>query len=164
MSKPLMIGMAVAALLLTAVASAQRPERRREEPKRGPEHEMVVRHHEMAMEAEEAERGMAMRQREMALEAEEAERAFEREMRELELQARRAEVERRLGGEGDGGGALVLLLLAVVHILLTVWVYQDMHARNAGAGLWIAITLLTGFLGALLYALVRLGDMRREAS
>ena len=30
--------------------------------------------------------------------------------------------------------------------------------RNAGSGLWIVVTLLTGLFGAAVYALVRLGE------
>ena len=44
--------------------------------------------------------------------------------------------------------------------LLTVWVFKDMKQRDAFSGLWIAITLLAGFFGALLYVLMRLGDMQ----
>jgi hypothetical protein len=57
-----------------------------------------------------------------------------------------------------GGFAVMLLVCFIVHILLTVWVYQDIRKRNAGSGIWIAVTLLTGFFGAALYALVRIGD------
>ena len=46
----------------------------------------------------------------------------------------------------------------VVWLLLAVWVFQDIRKRNAGSGLWIVVTLLTGLLGAVLYALVRIGD------
>ena len=51
-----------------------------------------------------------------------------------------------------------MLICAVVHLLLAIWVYQDIRNRNAGSGLWIVVTLLTGLLGVLVYALVRLGD------
>ncbi|MDP7420733.1 MAG: PLD nuclease N-terminal domain-containing protein [bacterium] len=55
-----------------------------------------------------------------------------------------------------------LTLCLIVHILLTVWVYQDIRTRSSGSGLWIVITLLTGFFGALLYLLARLGDKKEE--
>lgn len=51
-------------------------------------------------------------------------------------------------------------LCFLIHVLLTVWVYQDIRQRHTGSGLWIVITLLTGFFGALLYAIVRLGDKK----
>lgn len=54
--------------------------------------------------------------------------------------------------------AAFMLFCLVIHILLSIWVYQDIRRRNAGSGVWIVITLLTGLLGALVYAVVRLGD------
>ncbi len=149
MSGRMIIGVLAVALALTTVAFAQEPEEHRRGPRGGREHEMDRQH------------------RQPELEAREAERNFQREMRELELDERRAAMKRRLGGPGrhEGpGGAIFLAFCVVVNILLTVWVYQDMRKRNAGSGLWIAITLLIGFLGALLYAIVRLGDMRQEGS
>ena len=53
-----------------------------------------------------------------------------------------------------------LLMILIMHILLSVWVYKDTKQRNA-SGLWIIITLLSGFLGAFLYALVRIGDVKK---
>ena len=55
----------------------------------------------------------------------------------------------------------LLAVCFVVHILVGVWVYQDIRRRNAGSGIWIALGLLTGLLGALVYAVVRLGDSRQ---
>ena len=52
----------------------------------------------------------------------------------------------------------LMLFCMVVHILLAIWVYQDIRKRNAGSGMWIVVTLLTGLLGALVYAVVRIGD------
>ena len=54
---------------------------------------------------------------------------------------------------------LFFVLCAVVHLLLTVWVYQDMRQRDASNGLWLAIVVLTGLLGTAVYALVRIGDI-----
>jgi hypothetical protein len=54
--------------------------------------------------------------------------------------------------------------LLVVHILLAVWVYTDIRKLNRGSGIWIVIALLTGLLGTLVYAVVRLGDARTEES
>jgi hypothetical protein len=53
---------------------------------------------------------------------------------------------------------LIFLFCGIIHLLLTVWVYQDIRKRNAGSGIWIVVTLMTGLLGAAVYALVRLGD------
>ena len=51
-----------------------------------------------------------------------------------------------------------LFLIVVVHILVAVWVYQDIRKRNAGSGIWIVIALVAGLLGVLVYAVVRIGD------
>jgi len=51
---------------------------------------------------------------------------------------------------------------AVVNILLAIWVYQDIRKRNAGSGIWIVVTLMTGLLGALVYAVVRIGEKCEE--
>ena len=60
--------------------------------------------------------------------------------------------------------AILLGACLIVHVLLTVWVYQDMRQRNAGSGLWIPIVLLSGFFGTLLYAVARLSDIRQPST
>jgi len=79
-------------------------------------------------------------------------------MRSLELEARRLELEQARGGDRGGAAALLLILCGVVHILVAVWIYQDIRQRSAGSGLWIVLGLLAGLLAALVYAVVRLGD------
>ena len=124
-------------------------------------------------EREAIERQMEMREREMELQHREAEMAHEREMQELELNERRAHLEREEREREHAGhhkrhdkkdAHPLLLLLLVVHILLAVWVYRDIRTLNRGSGIWIVIALLTGLLGTLVYAVVRLGDGRREES
>ena len=100
---------------------------------------------------------------------------FEREMDNLRIQERQIEVEKQrqaLGPNrgsqqagacwprhsGHPGAAGFMVLCFVVHILLSVWVYQDIRQRNRGSGLWIPITLFTGLLGAVVYAITRLSD------
>jgi cell division protein FtsL len=92
---------------------------------------------------------------------------FERQMRELDLEKRRVEIEQArvgqkskhvMGGCHKDAMLPFVLVCLVIHILLTIWVYQDIRKRNVGSGLWIAVTLLAGLLGAALYALVRIGD------
>jgi hypothetical protein len=100
----------------------------------------------------------------------EAEADFHRQMQELELEERRIELDhqrKELEGSGDRrhhgkkcAGPLLLICL-IVHILATVWVYQDVRKRKAGSGIWIVITLLAGLLGMLVYAVVRLGDTEK---
>ena len=53
---------------------------------------------------------------------------------------------------------IFMLLTIIIHILLAMWVYQDIRKRNRGSGIWIAIALLAGLLGAGVYAVVRIGD------
>ena len=85
-------------------------------------------------------------------------REFQREIQAMELEARRLELE-RAEHEPEGGGAAVLLMLCiVVHILVAVWIYQDIRQRNAGSGIWIVLGLLAGLLAALVYGVIRLGD------
>ncbi len=51
----------------------------------------------------------------------------------------------------------LFLTCFVIHILLTIWTYMDVRKRDAH-GIWVAVVLIAGFPGALLYALVRIGD------
>ena len=124
-------------------------------------------------------RGLEMRKQALEIEARESEIQFRRQMQEVELQKQRMEIEKQKQGWGQpgqwpqgkrchGGAALhgllamLMVVCTVVHVLLTVWVYQDIRKRNAGSSLWIAITLLTGIPGALIYVLTRLGDNRQQ--
>jgi hypothetical protein len=107
---------------------------------------------------------LARQERGLELKEREAELAHRQKMRELELEQRRVEIDRlrRQGvrsGKKEGGGVLLLLVLAI-NILLTVWVYKDMREQGIGRALWIPIVLLAGIFGALLYALVRVADTR----
>ncbi len=119
------------------------------------------------------ERQMELREREMELQHRDAEMGIEQEMQRLELEERRAHVERELrereraGHRKHPGKDVVhplLLLCLVVHILVAIWVYTDIRKLNRGSGIWIVIALLTGLLGALVYAVVRIGDDRQEKS
>lgn len=123
---------------------------------------------------------MEMQERQMELQQREAEMGIEREMQQLELENRRMQLERehrgpeheQRGPEHPGPGMhhpekephLLLLLIAVVHILVAIWVYTDIRRLNRGSGIWIVIALLAGLLGALVYAIVRLGDNRQKES
>ncbi len=109
---------------------------------------------------EDPEYQMEMRNMEMELEQRDAEMGFQRSMQELELEKNRIELERMRRGHKQRPCKkhLFLFLIVVVHILLAVWVYQDIRKRNAGSGIWIVIALLAGLLGVLVYAIVRIGD------
>jgi len=122
-------------------------------------------------EPEDMEIQMQMREREMELQQREAKMNMEREMQNLELEQRRLELERAQKDDGDdedddGKEALgfLFLLCAVVHILVAVWVYMDIRQLNRGSGIWIVIALLTGLLGTLVYAVVRLGNGRQKGA
>jgi hypothetical protein len=54
-----------------------------------------------------------------------------------------------------------LLVIFACHILLAVWIFLDIRKRGEGHGIFIALALLAGFCAAILYALVRLADMRK---
>ncbi|MCF7818048.1 MAG: hypothetical protein K9M54_09210 [Kiritimatiellales bacterium] len=88
-------------------------------------------------------------------------RKLDLEQRQLELQGLRMKIERSGNHQKNNKGQL-FLLCGIVHVLMAVWVYQDVRKRNNGNGIWIAITLLVGFFGAAVYALIRLGDCRRK--
>ena len=104
---------------------------------------------------------MEMREREMELEHLDAEMGFQRRMQELELGKRKIELEHMRRGHKHGKHPL-LFLVVIVHILVAVWVYRDIRQRNAGSGIWIVVALVAGLLGALVYAVVRLGDSDKK--
>jgi hypothetical protein len=117
------------------------------------------------LEQEEAEFQMEMRERQMELEQRGAEMDFERRMQQLELEERELELEhlRRKHHDKDDLHPLLLLVL-IVHILVAIWVYQDIRRRGCGSGIWIVIALLAGLLGTLVYAIVRLGDGEKKTA
>ncbi len=114
---------------------------------------------------EDREFQMQMRRREMEKQEREAQmQDFELEERGIQLEhLRRPKEHPEHDKHNDKGGAcLLLLLVLVVHILLAVWVYQDIRRRGCGSGIWIVIAVLTGLLGTLVYAVVRLGDSEKK--
>jgi hypothetical protein len=141
------------------------------------EREIHMRNMEMELNERQAlaETGERMRQLEMkrehlSLQQHEAEMDFNQQMRNIELQKHRLALKNKqqrkkhpAGTEHKGHGEAfpLLAIICIVHILLAVWIYQDIRKRNAGSGLWIVIALLTGLLGTLVYAVVRLGDNRQ---
>ena len=54
-----------------------------------------------------------------------------------------------------------LVAIFACHILLAVWIFLDIRKRGEGHGIFIALALLAGFCGAILYALVRLADTKK---
>ena len=119
-------------------------------------------------------RQLRLRRAQMEMEGREAELDFQRKMRELELERHKAKLGRQRKPHKHPAcfrhcrkcvmlPFLVLGVCLVVHILLAVWVFQDIRKRNAGSGIWIVIALLTGLLGTLVYAVVRLGNTKQTA-
>jgi hypothetical protein len=115
--------------------------------------------------SQEAEEELEAQAVQMELAERATEFAFQQEMRELELEKlrieidrERAEIDRVAPGRHHKNCGPFLLLCLLVHVLLTVWVYLDIRKRNTGSAIWIVLALLSGFFGALLYVLVRLGD------
>ena len=117
------------------------------------------------LEFERAERHFELQEHEMELQTRRDELRHEAQMRELELNKRRDEMQRFRQVPRRGKGKIIPLMLAclVVHILAAVWVYQDIRIRNAGSGLWIVIALLSGLFGTLVYAVIRLGDVKQQS-
>ena len=121
-------------------------------------------------EPEDMEIRMEMHEREMELQQREAKMNMEREMQKLDLEQRRLELERAHEDDDDdddnckGALGLLLLIFVIIHILAAIWVYTDIRQLNRGSGIWIIIVLLAGLLGALVYAVVRLGDGRQKGS
>jgi TctA family transporter len=54
-----------------------------------------------------------------------------------------------------GGIILFIIGLIAVWILLAVWVYRDAKKRGMEATLWLLVVLLTGFIGLIVYLIVR---------
>jgi len=112
---------------------------------------------------EEMEHDLEMRHAQLELQEREAEVDFRQEMRKLKLGKRRMELGHKKKAKkhhDDKGGAVLIVVLVIVHILMAIWVYQDIRKRNAGSGIWIVVALLTGLFGALVYAIVRLGNSK----
>ena len=101
---------------------------------------------------------MELQRMEIEMENLRAEAEFGQRMREIELEGKKMRLKQAIQQPEGGPMAVLLILCAVVHVLVAVWIYQDIRHRNAGSGLWIVLGLLAGLLAALVYAVVRLGD------
>ena len=114
---------------------------------------------------EQREIEMDLHNRELELEHEQRLRELDIEQRELEIEQQRAEIGRVGQGPHDKpphhkDHGLFILLIIITNILLTVWVFKDMHEKKIGRALWVPIVLLAGVFGAILYAIVRVADTR----
>ena len=121
----------------------------------------------LALEAEKIEIAHNRRLKELDIEAREAKLGVERQMHKLELDDRRAQIERSQRGpyhhrkKHGGFAGLIVLIMISVRVLATIWVCGDLQRRKTGSTLWIPLVLLGGLLGLLVYAVIRLGDMRQ---
>jgi len=168
------------AMFVSTAVLAQEPPEGQPPPEEEMERRMHLRNMQLELAEQEAlaETGERMRQLElkkehMALQEHEAEMDFNQKMREIELKKHRLALKNKqqhrkhpagVEHNGDGAMPLFLVICCIVNILVAIWVYQDIRKRNAGSGLWIAIALLTGLLGALVYAVVRIGDTPQPKS
>ena len=108
-----------------------------------------------------------IRQAQMELDEQRQQLAMERQ--ELERQRNQLERQRQfpapesVRNEDDDEPLFFVLILMclVVHILVAVWVFQDIRVRGSGSGIWIVLALIAGLLGALVYAVVRLGEAKQ---
>jgi hypothetical protein len=91
-------------------------------------------------------------------ELESAERQVHQCQRHLDPEAKHKEIWKH---KDKDNAAPLLIVIAIVHILTAIWVYQDIRKLGVGSRIWIVIALLTGLLGTLVYAVVRLGDIRQ---
>jgi hypothetical protein len=61
--------------------------------------------------------------------------------------------------DGDALGGLSLTVccgaVVLINIAILVWVIQDANNRGTGAGAWLLIVLIFGFLGLLAYLVAR---------
>jgi hypothetical protein len=106
---------------------------------------------------------LQLREREMDLQQRQANLKFQRQKQELELEARRIDLENARKANNKDLNPL-LILLVVVNILCAVWVYQDIQKMSRESGIWIVIVLLTGLLGTLVYAVIRIGYVTKQKS
>lgn len=104
---------------------------------------------------------MQLREKELDLQQKEADLKFQQQKRELELQSRKIKLENARKPKQDAKG-LILILILVVNILCSIWVYQDIQKKSHESGIWIVIALLTGLIGTLVYAVIRIGVITKQ--
>lgn len=116
---------------------------------------------------EDAERELMMTNIQLEQQRAELDFNFEQQMRELEVEKARLEIDhagRQLRGHGRGKpeGAICIILLGAFlsRILAPIWIYKDMRQRDAGSVILVLFGVLGGLFGLLVYALVRLGDIK----
>jgi hypothetical protein len=114
---------------------------------------------------EDLENQLGLQELQFQVMRQESEFKIEQRKRELKLEMHELQVQQMRGDLAEWHGErniynIILLLAMIINVLLAIWVYLDSRSRQAAAGLWIVIVLLSGVFGAIPYSLVRLGDIR----
>jgi len=114
---------------------------------------------------EEMEREIYMHKMQLEQRQHEAQMNFGRERRQLELKKQNMELQQR-EAQMDFDQKMREIELEKHHIALEREQRPQKHPACFAhcSGIWIVIALLTGLLGALVYAVVRLGDSRQTQS
>jgi hypothetical protein len=154
MKRYVFLSVMLLSMLAVPVAFSQEPE------PEDMEMQMQRQQQKLDLEQREADMDMQRQMQKMDLEQRKMMNQFDLEQRKMELEHVRHDDDDKCEGILN----VLLLICAVVHILVAVWVYMDIRQLNRGSGLWIVIALLTGLLGALVYAVVRIGDGRQKGS
>ena len=107
-------------------------------------------------------REIQLREKELDLQQKEAELKFQQQKRELELQSHKLDLENARKPRKNDTMSVLFIIIVVINILCSVWVYQDIQKKSHESGIWIVIALLTGLIGTLVYAVVRIGDIPKQ--
>jgi TctA family transporter len=49
----------------------------------------------------------------------------------------------------------ISVIWLVISVIIAVWVYEDAKERGENAALWLLIVILTGFIGLIVWLIVR---------
>ncbi len=50
---------------------------------------------------------------------------------------------------------IVVIVVCIIGLALAIWVYKDAKKRDMNAAVWLLIVLVTGFIGCIIYLVVR---------
>ena len=143
--------MMMAGLVLAGVAAQAQDRGRGDGPRRAMSRQERMRRPPRATEEASPPMAQAIRRRIQGL---------EEENRDLEARNDRLSHRlKRLAGPRKAMRCLFAICL-LVHLLATIWVYQDQQRRKKPSGLWLVLVLLAGLPAAAVYALVRIGDAK----
>jgi hypothetical protein len=129
---------------------------------------------EEGMTIEDAERQLEMTNIRLDQKRAELEFDFEQKKRELKLQEAQLKLqeahlkidraEAQFKGHGrhkpEGVIFIVMLIGLLTRILAPIWIYKDMRKRDSVSVMLVLFGILGGLFGLLVYAVVRLGDVK----